>query len=204
MPAIPVLGRIGRRLLGALAIQALAAFAALTAILWLVGALSRIDLVTDRGQTLLTFLAITALALPALAVVLAPIAVFLASIFLLWKLAGDSEIAAMAAAGGSPRRLATPFLAFAALVALAGGYVANSVAPAAARVTTTMLAQVGADFLSRVLAPGAFSSFEDGLTLHFRARAADGSLVGVFIDDARDPARRMTYVAKAGRTTKSA
>src|ERR1700744_2584135 len=82
----------------------------LTGVIWITQALRAIDLMTSQGQTILTFLGITSMAIPVLVLIIAPIALMIAISHTLNKLATDSEIIVMNAAGLSPYRLFRPFL----------------------------------------------------------------------------------------------
>jgi len=81
----------------------------LTGVIWITQALRGIDLMTSQGQTIVTFLGITGLIIPSLVLIIAPIALMISISHTLNKLATDSEIIVMNAAGFSPfqaRRLA--------------------------------------------------------------------------------------------------
>ena len=80
----------------------------LTGVVWVTQALRQIDLITSKGQTILLFLWITALALPSLVAFIAPVALFAGVLYTLNKLNGDSELVVMAASGMSPARLLRP------------------------------------------------------------------------------------------------
>ena len=62
-------------------------------------ALRELDLLTGKGQTILVFLTVTGLSLPALVTVISPVALFIATIYTLNKLNSDSELIVMSAAG---------------------------------------------------------------------------------------------------------
>src|ERR1700712_2899815 len=81
----------------------------LTGVIWITQALRGIDLMTSQGQTIITFLGFTSLVIPALVLIIAPIALMIAISHTLIKLATDSEIIVMNAAGFSPFRLFRPF-----------------------------------------------------------------------------------------------
>src|ERR1041385_8040630 len=82
----------------------------LTGVIWITQALRGIDLMTSQGQTIRTFLGITSLVSPAWVRVIAPMAVMISISHPLNKLATDSEIIVMNAAGLSPFRLFRPVL----------------------------------------------------------------------------------------------
>src|SRR5205085_555370 len=71
----------------------------LTGIVWLALALRQIDLMATKGQTFWIFLTVTGLIIPSLVMVIAPIALFIAVLFTLNKLNGDSELVVMSASG---------------------------------------------------------------------------------------------------------
>src|SRR5690242_9720268 len=78
--------------------------ASLTGVIWITQALRGIDLMTSQGQTILVFIGFTGLAIPSLILIIAPIALVIAVAYVLNKLATDSEIIVMNAAGFRPGR----------------------------------------------------------------------------------------------------
>src|ERR1035437_9037631 len=81
----------------------------LTGVIWITQALRGIDLMTSLGQTIITFLGITSLVIPAWVLIISLIALMPANAHSLDKLATDSEITVMNAPGFSPFRLFRPF-----------------------------------------------------------------------------------------------
>ncbi len=171
----------------------------LTLIVWLTMLLRDIKLLTSQGSTFFLFLKITALAIPKLLVIVAPIAFLIASLHTLNRLAGDSELIVFSASGSSPWRLLVPFMALAGLVsgAILGAYL--FVLPPAEKAFNDYISQIRADVLSQVLQPGQFTDLQRGLTFHMRARADNGDLLGVVVRDERDETSVNTVVAKRGR-----
>ena len=90
----------------------------LTALIWVTQALRDIDLMTSQGQTILVFVGITGLIVPLLVLVIAPIALLIATAHTLNKLSNDSEIIVMNAAGMSPWRLFRAFMSVAIVVSI--------------------------------------------------------------------------------------
>jgi len=66
-----------------------------------------------------------------------------------------------------------------------------------------LLNEVRADVVSNVVAPGRFTAIEQGLTVHIRERQANGILLGILVDDRRDPKERSTFLAEQGEIIKS-
>ena len=94
--------KIERYLLRTATTACVSGLVVLTGVVWVTQALRQIDLITSKGQTILLFLWITALALPSLVAFIAPVALFAGVLYTLNKLNGDSELVVMAASGMSP------------------------------------------------------------------------------------------------------
>jgi lipopolysaccharide export system permease protein len=175
----------------------------LTGVIWITQALRGIDLMTSQGQTILTFLGITSLVIPALVLTIAPIALMIAISHTLNKLATDSEIIVMNAAGFSPIRLFRPFVFATCVVALMVAFIAAYLAPDGLRRIKQWDAEITADVLTNVLQPGRFAQLDQNLTIRIRERQPGGVLKGILIDDRRDPKERVTIVADHGTIVKN-
>ena len=175
----------------------------LTGVIWITQALRDIDLMTGEGQTILTFLGLTSLIIPALVLIISPIALMIAVSHTLNKLATDSEIIVMNAAGFSPFRLFRPFLYATCVVALLVAFISAYLAPEGLRRLKQWSAEITADVLTNILQPGRFAQLDQNLTIRIRERKPGGVLEGVFIDDRRDPTMRVTIVADHGTVIKN-
>src|SRR5277367_50924 len=175
----------------------------LTGVIWITQALRGIDLMTSQGQTILTFLGITSLVIPALVLIISPIALMIAISHTLNKLATDSEIIVMNAAGFSPLRLFYPFLYATCAVSLLVGIIAAYLAPDGMRRIKQWDAEITADVLTNILQPGRFAQLDQNLTIRIRERQPGGLLKGIFIDDRRDPKERVSIVADHGTVVKN-
>jgi lipopolysaccharide export system permease protein len=170
----------------------------LTGVIWITQALRGIDLMTSQGQTIMTFLGITSLVIPALILVISPIALMISVSHTLNKLATDSEIIVMNAAGYSPLRLFLPFFYATCVVSLLVTFIAAYLAPDGLRRIKQWDAEITADLLTNILQPGRFASLDQNLTLRIRERQPGGLLAGIFVDDRRDPKERVTIIADRG------
>ncbi|MBB5046459.1 lipopolysaccharide export system permease protein [Rhodopseudomonas rhenobacensis] len=177
--------------------------ASLTGVIWITQALRGIDLMTSQGQTILTFLGLTGMAVPVLVLVIAPVALMIAVAHTLNRLANDSEIIVMNAAGLSPLRLVRPFMFASVVVAILVGFISAYVAPEGLRRINRWDSEITADILANILQPGRFSQLETNLTIRVRERQPGGVLVGVFIDDRRDPNERVSIIADHGTVLKN-
>ncbi|MBV9563183.1 MAG: LPS export ABC transporter permease LptF [Bradyrhizobium sp.] len=176
----------------------------LTGVIWITQALRGIDLMTSQGQTILTFLGITSLVIPSLVSIIAPIALMIAVSHTLNKLATDSEIIVMNAAGFSPFRLFYPFFYTTCVVALLVAFISAYLAPDGLRRIKQWDAEITADVLTNILQPGRFAQLDQNLTIRIRERQPGGQLGGIFIDDRRDPNERVSIVADHGTVVKNA
>src|SRR6516164_8058712 len=175
----------------------------LTGVIWITQALRGIDLMTSQGQTILTFLGITSLVVPALVLIISPIALMIAISHTLNKLATDSEIIVMNAAGFSPFRLFYPFFYATCVVALLVAFIGAYLAPDGMRRIKQWDAEITADVLTNILQPGRFAQLDQNLTIRIRERQPGGIMAGIFIDDRRDPKERNSIVAERGTVVKS-
>jgi lipopolysaccharide export system permease protein len=170
----------------------------LTAVIWVTQALRDIDLMTSQGQTILVFVGITGLIVPLLILVIAPIALLIAVAHVLNKLSTDSEIIVMNAAGMSPWFLFRAFMTVGLVVSLLVMAISAYFAPKGLRMLRDWLTEVRANVVSTIVQPGRFTSIESGVTIHIRERRSNGQLVGIFLDDRRNPNERLTVLAEYG------
>ena len=179
----------------------LASLISLTGVIWVTQALREFDLLTTKGQALVVFFNITVLLLPALVMVITPIALFIAVLYALNKLNSDSELIVMSAAGLTPVQLLRPFALLTAIAVIVVGAMSLYVMPWSLRQSRDILSKVRADFLTHIVREGQFVTLDQGFVFHYRERGANGALLGIFMQDRRDPAQISTYIAEAGATT---
>lgn len=170
----------------------------LAGVVWVTQALRQLDLVTAKGQAIGAFAIMTAMALPFLVGLIAPIALVIAVIFVLARMNADSEIVVAHAAGASRWLMLRPLLVVALIVSLSLAAVTTWAAPAGLRAVRAALTEVRVDLIASIVRPGRFTQIDQGLTFHIGDRTADGSLVDVMLDDERDPERTMTFLARRG------
>jgi len=170
----------------------------LTALIWVTQALRDIDLMTSQGQSILVFIGITGLVIPQLVLVIAPVALVIAMAHVLNKLGTDSEIIVMNAAGLSPWRLFRPFFFASVVVALLVAIIGAYVSPKCLRDLRRWATEVRADLVTNIVQPGRFITIEPGLVFHLRERQANGLLLGIFLDDRRNPLEKTTVLAEKG------
>jgi lipopolysaccharide export system permease protein len=175
----------------------------LTTLIWITQALREIDLLTNQGQTVLAFVGLTGLGVPMLVLIIAPVALMIAAAHVLNKLSGDSELIVMNSAGMSPWRLFRAFILAAVAVSIVMAAISAYFGPKGLRALRAWITEIRTDIVTNIVQPGRFSTFEQGLTFHLRERRPNGLLLGIFLDDRRDPKERTTVLAEQGTILKN-
>ncbi len=171
----------------------------LTAVIWITQALREFDLLTTKGQSFVTFMAVTALTIPSLIAIIAPVALFIAVLYALNRMNSDSELIVMSAAGVSPARLFRPFAVLTLMTALLVAAMSLYAMPWSFGQLRTLIMKIRADFITHVVREGTFTTLDDGFIFHYRDRAPDGSLRSILMEDRRDPTHITSYVAETGQ-----
>jgi lipopolysaccharide export system permease protein len=168
------------------------------AIVWTTQALTRIDIVTDNGQSALTFFEIATLILPSVIPLVLPFALVIAVAQTLSAMNTDSELAVISAAGSPRSVIVRPILVLAAVSSVVCFLVDNGLDPYARQRSREIVASARADLLSLVIQEGTFRKVEDGLFLQIAERLPDGKLGGIFVADSREEGIDLVYYAKTG------
>lgn len=173
----------------------------LTALIWLTQSLRFVELVVNRGLSLLVFMRLTGLLIPSFIAVILPITTYVVVQFIYQRLAGDREVTVMRAAGLSPWALARPALAVALIAMIAGYWLNLSVVPQALAAFREFQWEIRNKVAAFLLQEGVFTSVSEKLVVYIRTRSTDGSLHGILVDDARDPEVHATILAESGQLT---
>ncbi len=175
----------------------------LVSVYWINRAVSLFEQLISDGQTALVVLEFTALTLPLVISVVLPIAAFAASAYGTNRLASESELVAMQAAGMSPWRLARPVLVFGLIVAMMTAALVHGLVPMARARMADRQAELAENVTAQFLRPGSFQFPAEGIALYIRAIDADGRLRDLFMQDARDPDNQKTYSASEALLVRS-
>jgi lipopolysaccharide export system permease protein len=171
----------------------------LTALIWLTQSLRFVDLVVNRGLSLLVFLQLTGLLIPSFIAVILPITTYVVIQFVYQRMATDRELTVMRAAGLSPWALARPALAVALLATLVGYGLSIWAVPASLNDFKQFQWEIRNRLAAFLLQDGVFTPLSEKLTVYIRSRDQDGTLHGILVDDARDPTAHATILAERGR-----
>jgi lipopolysaccharide export system permease protein len=172
--------------------------AALSAAIWLAQSLRLIDLIVNRGLSIEVFLYLALLILPRFLDIVLPIGVFIAVLFVFNRLTAESELVVMRSAGLSHLALARPVLMLAGIAFLVLMSLSLYFLPASNRAFKDLQFEIRNRSVSSLLQEGTFTTISDKLTIYIRARDDRGELIGVLINDDRDPVRPVTLLAERG------
>jgi lipopolysaccharide export system permease protein len=168
------------------------------AIVWTTQVLGRIDLVTDSGQSALTFFEIATLILPSIIPIVVPFALIIAVAQTLSVMNTDSELVVVAAAGASRMTIVRPIILLALAASVFSFAVDNGVDPYARERGRQLVAAARADLLSLVIQEGTFRKIDEGLFVQVGERLPDGQLGSIFVADSREEGIDLVYYAKKG------
>jgi lipopolysaccharide export system permease protein len=189
---------IARYILGQLVMATIFVTLALTFAIWLTQSLRLIDYIVNRGLPASTFLTFVGLLLPSFLGVVLPVSCFVAVLFVYHKLAMDSEMVVMRAAGLSQLQLARPALVLAALVTVCVYAISLYFLPLSFRHFKDLQNDFRNDFSAVLLQEGVFTALNDEITVYVRERSADGELRGILVHDSRDHDKPVTMMAERG------
>jgi lipopolysaccharide export system permease protein len=171
---------------------------ALTAAVWLAQSLRLVDLIVNRGLSAEVFLYLAMLILPRFLDIVIPIGTFIAVLFVFNRLITESELVVMRAAGMSPFSLAKPVLELAGIAWLILMVLSLYLLPASNREFKDLQFEIRNRFVSSLLQEGSFTTISDKLTIYIGGRDDRGEVIGLMIDDERDPSHPVTILAERG------
>ena len=172
--------------------------AALALLALLTQSLQTLDLIVENRQSALTFLKITGLAFPQLIGIILPLAVFMAALYALNRMTGDSELIVAKASGVSPWQIGSPLVRLGVVAMIVHLIITLAVQPLSFRQMRAEVFKVRTDLASQLVQAGEFVSPARGLTLYAREITTDGRLQDVIIYDGRDDDTPRLHTAKTG------
>jgi lipopolysaccharide export system permease protein len=175
---------------------------ALTLAVWLSQSLRFMDYIVNRGLPVGDFLALMSLMLPRFFGVVLPIAGFVAILFVYNKLANESELAVMRAAGLSQWQIAKPGVVLAIALTVVVYSVSLYFLPASYREFKDLQFKMRSDYSAVLLQEGVFNTLGEDITVFVRNRTDAGDLQGIMVHDAREEPP-VTLLAERGAIVES-
>jgi lipopolysaccharide export system permease protein len=176
--------------------EALQLFAVTLTLIWVIQWLRIFDVVSAKGQGLLTLFGQAALTMPPLAVVFLYVCMGIGLGRVLRALQANHELHIIHSNQREGAVLAAVSI-YAALGAVLVLLLSNFVQPLAAKRLDQWSASIAADLVGRTLTPHNFTEMVPGVVLVIGGRDHSGEITDFFADDRRDPAMRRTYIAKS-------
>lgn len=168
----------------------------LALVFWVNKAVSLLDWLMGDGQSASTFLQLTLLSLPTILVNLLPIAAFAATVYVTNRLASESELVVVQAAGYSPYRLARPVLLFGVVVGLMVAVLSHVLVPLSQRELDLRRAEIASDVTARLLTEGSFVHPVKGVTFYVRNISVAGELEDIYLSNSRTEGERQSFMAR--------
>ena len=170
----------------------------MTIAVWLTQSLRLVELIVNRGLPLHTFGYLVLLWLPTFLAWILPFGLFIAVMFIYYRLMTDSELVVMRTAGLSHASLGWPAL-FLALLLTGLNYVLYLyMVPTSFRQFKDLQFTIRNDYSAVLLEEGVFNTPAKGLTVYLRSRHPNGEMLGILVHDNRDPERPITMMAERG------
>lgn len=170
----------------------------LMVLLYLVNIPRVLDILLAQGGAVnLIFLMLMFITPKILAYIL-PVALLVASLYVLYRLHVDLERIAMQASGLTYWSIARPMLVFAAGVLFSVLAIHAYVMPLGQRAFQDRVIEINETITAAVLRPGQFNTLTSGVTAFVRSRDSNGVIRDVLVQDARDPGRPTSYLAAQG------
>jgi lipopolysaccharide export system permease protein len=177
--------------------------AVLTAAVWLAQSLRLVDLIVNRGLSPEIFAYLALLILPRFLDIVLPIGAFIAVLFVFNRLISESELVVMRSAGLGPLGLAKPVLVLAGIGFLILMSLSAYFLPASNREFKDLQFEIRNRFVASLLQEGAFTTISDKLTIYIGSRNERGEVLGLLVNDDREPEKPVTILAERGAFAES-
>ncbi|MFT4090710.1 MAG: LptF/LptG family permease [Asticcacaulis sp.] len=178
------------------------AILAMTLVALLSQSLSQIEVIIERGQSVMTFLKITFFALPQLAGLIFPIAIFVGTLIALNRLHNEQEFVACYANGMSLKQISSPVVRFGVYVTILSLLMSLFLQPAASRAMREELFLVKTDLIAAAVREGDFSTTTSDMTIYVQRIEQNGLLRQIYIRTPGPDGADRTYLAREGRLVK--
>ncbi|MHA1539561.1 MAG: LPS export ABC transporter permease LptF [Alphaproteobacteria bacterium] len=170
----------------------------LTGAIWLTQSLRFVDLIMNKGLSIVIFLKLVIFLIPRFLVVILPIGAFAGVMSAYCKLGSDSEIVALKGAGFNKISLAKPAIYFAMIMMMLGYAFNLYILPKSFTAFKELQFAITNNYGTFLLQEGVFNNLQKNLTVYIRSRSSDGDLQGVLIHDNRKQDAPATILAKKG------
>lgn len=173
------------------------------AIIWTTQVLARINLVTDTGQSIGSFMKLATLILPTIVPAVMPFALVIGITQTLTTMNNESELAVIDASGAPRWIIWRPIVLLGIGLSAFAFLSVNFVEPKLRVAARQMIAAAYADLLSTVIEEKSFRKLDEGLYVQISERHSGRVLKGLFVADMREPQSELIYYAREGAVDES-
>lgn len=168
----------------------------LTGVIWLTQSLRFIDRIVNNNLAFSDFLYLTMLVLPNIMAIILPVAAFCATLYAFHRMAGDSEVIVLSAAGFSRLALCRPALMISFGVMIVMYAIMLYLMPLGSRTLKATQYEFRNDLAGMAILEGVFNTPTPNLTVYVRERDSNGDMLGVLVHDNRNPVSPTTMMAE--------
>lgn len=171
----------------------------LLGLVWLMQSTRFLDLILNKGFSILVFLNLTAFLVPFLLQFILPLGFFVGIVAYLKRINDESELAALLSAGLSPWKILRPvFLVSFGMVAL--GYALSLIImPISMTNFKDMQYRLRNEQGHIFLETGTFNQLGNGLMVYLKQRIGQFDMRGILVHDSRNATAPTTWIAKSGQ-----
>jgi lipopolysaccharide export system permease protein len=198
------MSRLTLYLLSQMTLTAAMTATGLTLAIWLTQSLRLLDIIVNRGLGVGIVLEILLLILPGLFAILLPIAVFIAVMFVYYRMGSDSELVVMRNAGISDLSIARPAMMFGSATMAIALILTLYGIPLSLRNYRDIQQDIGGSIAGVLIEAGVFTELAPNVTFFARDRDRSGALAGIIVEDSRDRNRPVVYTAERGAIVNAA
>lgn len=192
------MNRLNIYLVRQIGVAFLFAGAAVSAVVLFTQSFRIMSMVVQNAATAWMFVRLMALSIPTFLPLVLPLGLAVAIVFVYNKLAVDSELVVMRAAGMSPVRQARPAILLALGVTAACFILTLWLTPYANRTMVAAQYDMRDSYAVLLARPGNFNDITDGVTFYARERGHGGTLEGILLHDVRKAENPITIMAERG------
>lgn len=185
-----------------IAVYAVFSLVCLSGIVWLSQSLKLLDMVLNKGVSVMYFFYLSFLMMPYLVEPLLPVAFFIATVFTYNRMYADNEMVILESSGISRAGLSKPALKLALIVTTIGYLVSMYLLPLSYQKFREMYVMIRNIYASSLLQEEVFNNPAPGLTIYVRESDRNGNVKGVLIHDERNIHKATTLMADEGTILK--
>ena len=175
----------------------LVVISALIALIWFAKAISFIRFVTEKGVSISDFLNLFVLILPALLIIIIPVALFVGVLFAYNQMLAHNEIVIWRNAGLDKLTLAKPAILLSSICCVICFLISFFLMPHANKKLRTMRLDLQQNYANLLISPGIFENL-NSLTIYVKNRDYNNQLSGILIYDSRNPEYSTTITSETG------